>query len=150
MTTSLQLYVDQSKGACVELGNGKRTTAVGKSEGMEIQVEKFSIRVEAYVLELEDIDIVLGTKGYAGKELKENLIMLPQLNIATMSIVQPRKVTRWEGSKEIISWESENQLLNHCPYDSLEDKAHFVGEGSDRVHNVDVGLGPFRPTNWEV
>jgi len=132
----------------------------GKSERFEVQFGKFSTMLDAYVLELEGSDMVLGVTWlqrlgkvsfdwnerainffWNGEKIKlqglfpkeKKIDREKQFNRVVVGTLQSRKVTRWEGNKEIISWEPGNQLQNQYSYHSLEDKANFVGEGIDRT-----------------
>jgi len=142
---------------------------VRKGEGLQIQFGKFSTLVEAYVLELEDIDMVLGVTWlqrfgkvnfdwkekeislyWEGKRVKlqghlfsdKKIIREKQLNMAIVVTLQSGKVTRWEGNREIITWELGILKKNHGLNASLEDKANFEGGGIDRTLSSCTCVGP--------
>ncbi|WVZ17573.1 hypothetical protein V8G54_010555 [Vigna mungo] len=60
VVAALELKVDKRKMIGVRLGYRHRVSTAGKCEKLDIQLGEFSTMVEPYVLELEDIDMILG------------------------------------------------------------------------------------------
>jgi len=58
--TALGLVVEKNAVLGVKLGDGHRVTTVGKCRNIEIQLGNFTTRINAYVLELGDLDVILG------------------------------------------------------------------------------------------
>lgn len=59
LTEILQLSVDQNK-VTVKPGNNNCVTTTGMCKSLEVQLDNFPTRLEAYILELEWIDMILG------------------------------------------------------------------------------------------
>ncbi|WVZ22625.1 hypothetical protein V8G54_001169 [Vigna mungo] len=55
-----ELKVDKRKQIGVRFGDGHRVSTAGKCEKLDIQLGEFSTTVEPYVLELGDVDMILG------------------------------------------------------------------------------------------
>lgn len=60
LTEILQLSVDQNKVTTVKPGNDNCVTTTGMCKSLEVQLGNFPTRLEAYILELEWIDMILG------------------------------------------------------------------------------------------
>lgn len=60
VATTLGMVVEKNAVLGVKLGDGHRVTTVGKCRNLEIQLGNFTIQINAYVLELGDLDVVLG------------------------------------------------------------------------------------------
>lgn len=60
VATALGLLVEQDKSLGVRLGDGHRVSTVGKCSGIEVQLGNFTTLIDAYVLELDDLDLILG------------------------------------------------------------------------------------------
>jgi len=60
VVVAMELKVDKGKSMGVRLGDGHKVSIVGKCKELEIQLGEFSTVVAPYVLELGDVDMILG------------------------------------------------------------------------------------------
>ncbi|XP_027936242.1 uncharacterized protein LOC114191269 [Vigna unguiculata] len=60
VVVAMELKVDKGKSMGVRLGDGHKVSTVGKCKELEIQLGEFSTVVAPYVLELGDVDMILG------------------------------------------------------------------------------------------
>lgn len=60
VTATLGLVVEPNTMLGVKLGDGHRVNTVGKCRNIELHIGDFTTRLTAYVLELGDLDLILG------------------------------------------------------------------------------------------
>lgn len=60
VATALGMKVREERVMGVRLGDGNQVSTLGKCEKVEVQIGEFSTQVDAYVLELGNLDMVLG------------------------------------------------------------------------------------------
>lgn len=60
VVAALEIAVEQGKTMGVRLGDGHKVATGGKCKGVEVQLGEFKTSVESYVLELGDLDMILG------------------------------------------------------------------------------------------
>lgn len=60
VATALGLNVEHGRSMGVKLGDGHRVTTKGRCRNMEVHLGKFTTQIDAFVLELGDLDMILG------------------------------------------------------------------------------------------
>lgn len=60
LVSSLSLRVTETKEFCVGLGNGSRCFSQGICKALDIKVGRYTMTVDAYVLDLGGVDVILG------------------------------------------------------------------------------------------
>lgn len=60
LVSSLGLRVTETKEFYVGVGNGSRCFSQGICKALEIKVDRYTMTVDVYVLDLDGVDVILG------------------------------------------------------------------------------------------